>query len=128
MRTFKLVMLVLLGFAFVLAGANHFAMPAFYERMMPPYLPWPRGLVAVSGVCEMLLGALVLVPRTRVAAAWGLVALLVAVFPANVHMATHPADFPEFNPVNLWLRLPLQGELIAWAYWFTRPVKPHDAV
>jgi uncharacterized membrane protein len=54
-------------------------------------------------------------------AAWGLIALLVAVFPANIHMALHPQLYAAVNPILLWLRLPLQGVLIAWAYWHTRP-------
>jgi len=121
MRTLKLALRWLLGLAFVLAGANHFYHPDFYARIMPPYLPWPVGLVYLSGAFEIVLGALVLVPRFTRAAAWGLIALLIAVFPANVHMALHPADFPEFDPAMLWARLPIQGVLVAWAYWYTRP-------
>ncbi|HEY9283181.1 MAG TPA: MauE/DoxX family redox-associated membrane protein, partial [Pyrinomonadaceae bacterium] len=106
---------------FVLAGLNHFINPAFYLKMMPPYLPWPRFLVYLSGVCEVALGGLLLVPALTRVAAWGLVALLVAVFPANVQMATSPQLYPDIHPLVLWLRLPLQAVLIAWAYWHTRP-------
>ena len=95
-------------------------MPDFYVRIMPPYLAWPRGLVLVSGAAEIALGLLLLVPRTAAPAAWGLIALLVAVFPANVHMALHPDRYPDLPPAALWARLPLQGVLIAWAAWFTR--------
>jgi uncharacterized membrane protein len=119
MQRLELVMRWLLGLLFVLAGANHFRVPEFYVRIMPPYLPWPWELVAVSGVCEMVLGALVLVPRYSAPAAWGLIALLVAVFPANCHMALNTDLYPHFSPILLWARLPLQGVLIAWAYWFT---------
>ena len=66
------------------------------------------------------LGVLLLVPRTSRLAAWGLIALFVAVFPANVHMALNPHLFPEIPPTALWLRLPLQGVFVAWAYRFTR--------
>ena len=86
---------------------------------MPPYLPWHRSLVLISGVAEIVLGAGLLSPRLQAVAAWGLIALLVAVFPANLHMAFNPNLFPEFSPAMLWIRLPLQGVLIAWAYWFT---------
>jgi uncharacterized membrane protein len=110
----------LFGPLFVAAGIMHFVKPDFYMRMMPPYLPWHRELVFVSGACEVVGGLALLVPRLRVAAAWGLIALLVAVFPANVHMALHPDEFPNIPPLALWLRLPLQGALIAWAHWFTR--------
>src|SRR4051812_28797425 len=95
--------------------------------MVPPYLPAPWTLVYVSGACEFVLGALVLVPATRRLAAWGLVALLIAVFPANVHMAVHhlgfvdaPAWLPQPTPIGLWLRLPVQALLVAWAWSFTR--------
>jgi uncharacterized membrane protein len=111
----------LFGLLFVAAGVNHFRDPATYVRIMPPYLPGPRALVYASGVGEILLGGLLLVPRFRRAAAWGLIALLVAVFPANVHMALHPAEFPRIPPAVLWARLPFQGVLIAWAYLYTRP-------
>ena len=120
MHNFKFAMKWLLGILFVLAGANHFVQPEYYVPIMPPYLPWPWSLVYLSGVFEIALGAFLLWPRTTVIAAWGLIALLIAVFPANVHMALHVEDFPTIPPIMLWLRLPLQGVLIAWAYWFTR--------
>ena len=87
--------------------------------MMPPYVPFHLAMVQLSGVAELALGLLLLIPRTAPLAAWGLIALLVAVFPANLQMALHPETFPEFNPVTLWLRLPLQPVMIAWAYWYT---------
>jgi uncharacterized membrane protein len=120
MRRLKLVMRWLMGLAFVLAGVNHFVNPRFYVRIMPPYLPWHLELVYLSGVFEIALGALLLVPRFAPLAAWGLIALLIAVFPANVHMAIHPELFPQFSPTALWIRFAFQGVLLAWAYWFTR--------
>jgi uncharacterized membrane protein len=116
----KLAMKWLLGALFVAAGVNHFVNPHFYLRIMPPYLPWHRELVLASGAFEVLGGVGLLIPRLQAAAAWGLVALLVAVFPANVHMALHPGDYPRFPPALLWARLPLQAVFIAWAYWYTR--------
>jgi len=88
MRSTKLVMRWIMGIALILAGANHFAHESFYVRIMPPYLPWPNELVWVSGVFEVVLGALLLLPITAAAAAWGIIALLVAVFPANIHTLT----------------------------------------
>ena len=117
MQTLKMVSQYVLGAAFILAGANHFLHPAFYVRIMPPYLPWPAFLVGLSGVCEAGLGALLLVPAFTHLAAWGLIALLVAVFPANLHMALHADEFAEFSRVALWVRLPVQALLIAWVYW-----------
>jgi uncharacterized membrane protein len=111
---------VILGVAFVLAGLNHFVNPDFYVRIMPPYLPWHLALVYLSGIAEAALGALLLVPRWSRLAAWGLVALLVAIFPANVHMAMHPEAFPGVAPLLLYVRLPLQLVLILWAWWYTR--------
>jgi uncharacterized membrane protein len=119
MRYFKLFMLWLMGIAFVAAGRLHFVRPDFYVKIMPPYLPWHLELVYLSGVAEILLGLLVLIPKCRWLGAWGLIALLVAVFPANIHMAMNPDSFPEIAPWLLWARLPLQFVMIAWAYWFT---------
>lgn len=103
------------------AGLNHFLRPQLYVSIMPPYLPWHLSLVYVSGGLEVLLGALLLVPATQTLAAWGLTALLIAVFPANLYMAQNAAAF-GIAPVLLWLRLPLQVALIAWAYLYTRSV------
>jgi uncharacterized membrane protein len=110
-----------LGLAFAAAGVNHFANPDFYVGIMPPYLPWHAELVFWSGVAEAVLGLLALPARTAPAAGWGLVALLVAVFPANIHMALHPELFPHFPAWLLLARLPLQGVFIWWAYRWTRP-------
>ena len=85
---------ILLGVLFIVAGSLHFLLPAPYERIMPPYLPWPRLLVYVSGLAEMGLGAGMFTRFSRWAA-WGLIALLVAVFPANLHMALHPEQFAD---------------------------------
>jgi uncharacterized membrane protein len=97
-------------------GVLHFAFPDPFVRMVPEALPTPRLLVLVSGVFEVLGGAGLLVPRARRAASIGLVLLYLAVFPANVHMALHPAGFgvPGWA---LWARLPLQAVFIAWALW-----------
>jgi uncharacterized membrane protein len=126
MRALKVVLLVLLGLFFVGAGVSHFTQTDFFVEIVPPYLPAPLALVWVSGVAEVTLGVLVLVPATRRLAAWGLIALLIAVFPANIHMALHsiapqhaPAWMGHPTPLALWLRLPVQFVLIAWAWWYT---------
>ena len=110
----------LFGVFFIVAGANHFVHPELYELMMPPYLRAHAALIAISGAAEVLLGALLIPLRTSRAAGWGLIALLIAIFPANLHMALHTESYPFFSPVILWLRLPLQIVFIAWAYWYTR--------
>lgn len=104
---------------FIVGGAGHFVATNFYVRMMPPYLPMHRTLVLVSGVAEVVLGVLLLIRVTSRFAAWGLIALLIAVFPANIHVYQHQELFPLPAVVHL-LRLPLQGVLILWAYVFTR--------
>ncbi|MBI3542151.1 MAG: DoxX family membrane protein [Deltaproteobacteria bacterium] len=113
--------LLLAGFM-ILVGAMHFARPGPFVKIVPDYLPSPLALVYVSGFFEILGGLGLLVARTTRAAAWGLVALYVAVFPANVNMALHQLPFGDapVSPVMLWVRLPLQLVLIAWAWWYTR--------
>jgi uncharacterized membrane protein len=106
-----------LGILFVAAGSLHFKNPRMYEAIVPPFLPAPRQLVFVSGVAEILGGLGVLVPATRTAAGWGLIALLVAVFPANVYMAVDAERFGKFLPAwALYARLPLQFVLIFWTW------------
>jgi uncharacterized membrane protein len=119
-RLRKWALLALAAF-FVAAGANHFANPSFYVRIMPPALPAPLLLVYVSGFFEILGGVGVLVPALRSVAGWGLVMLLLAVFPANLYMAIHPERFADISVAVLYARLPLQAVFIAWAYWATRP-------
>ncbi len=110
-----------LGAFFVVAGANHFVNSDFYVGIMPPYLPAHLALVNVSGVFEILGGVLVLALRVRALAGWGVVVLLLAIFPANVHMALSPELFPDTSAFALYARLPFQALFIAWAYWATRP-------
>jgi uncharacterized membrane protein len=113
---------VLLAVFFVVAGAMHFAAPDLYVRIVPPALPSPRLLVAVSGIAEILGGLGLLVPWTRRAAACGLVLLLVAVFPANIYMAVVHIPFTGFFGKSWvqWLRLPLQIPMIVWALRYTK--------
>jgi len=115
-----------LGVAMIAVGIVHFAAPETFVRMIPAFLPWPLFLVYLSGIAEIAGGAGLFVPRLRRAASWGLIALYVAVFPANVNMAIHqiPLGDQPVSPLVLWLRLPLQLVFIAWAYWVGRPDKP----
>ncbi|MFB6084079.1 MAG: DoxX-like family protein [Halorientalis sp.] len=113
-----------MGTVYVTAGVLHFAVPDLFAQIVPPQLPAPTALVYLSGLAEIGLGVGVMVPRTRRVAAWGLVALLLAVFPANVYMATSgvvirgaPAAIAEPG-LGRWIRLPFQAVLIAWALWY----------
>ncbi len=110
-----------MGLLYLGAGSLHFLLTPTYMRIMPPYLPTHRDLVLLSGAAEMLGGAGVLIPATRRPAAWGLVALLIAVFPANLTMITDHGRFPTVPLWAAWLRLPLQLPLIYWAWLYTRP-------
>ena len=106
---------------FVFAGVGHFTDTDFFVSIMPPYLPWHLQLVYVSGVFEILGGLGVLPTATRPAAGLGRIALLVAVFPANIHMALHPEQFEEMSRTALYIRLPIQFVVMAWVWWATRP-------
>ena len=121
MQKLKLILKFLLAAFFVLAGLNHFFNTAFYLHIMPPYLPWPLPLVYLSGLLEIVLGILLLIPKFTRIAAWGLIALLIAVFPANIHMAINHDVYPEYSAVALWIRLPLQLVLVGWTYWYAIP-------
>lgn len=103
-------------------GVLHFARPEPFVAIVPAALPAPLALVYVSGLFEILGGVGLLVPRVQKAAAWGLIALYVAVFPANVNMAVNQIalDGQAVEPLLLWLRLPFQAVFIGLAYWMTR--------
>ena len=104
---------------YIFAGYYHFKNPKFFLRIIPPYLPWHKMLNYVSGAIEIFLGLLLLCPEYRAIAAWGIIALLIAVLPANIYhlQSTKPGGK---EPVwVLWLRLPFQGVFILWAWWYT---------
>ncbi|MCU0794280.1 MAG: DoxX family membrane protein [Opitutaceae bacterium] len=110
-----------LGVFFIVAGLAHFVAPHLYDPMMPDWLPAAshRPLIYLSGLAELAGGIGVFTTRFRRAAAWGLIALLVAIFPANLHVALDPAAGAAFGPSQtlLWLRLPFQALFIAWVWW-----------
>jgi uncharacterized membrane protein len=114
--------LYIMAALYVAAGINHFIHPEFYRKIMPPWLPFHDGLIFISGIFEILFALLLLLPVTRRLAAWGIIALLIAVFPANIQMML---NYQQENNPGLWLavlRLPLQVLLIWWAYSFTKPL------
>ena len=121
----KTILRWVLTVVMVIAGVNHFYNPAPYLGMMPHALPAHGLLVQFSGVAEVLGGLGLILPQTRRLTAWCLIALVVAIFPANLNMALNHLPLGD-KPVAqwaLWARLPLQMVLIAWAYWFTKPDK-----
>ena len=130
MSTVKRILLYVMAAFYIFAGVYHFRAPEFYTAIMPPYLPWHLELVYLSGVAEILCGVGLLIPRTRVLAAWATIALLVAVFPANVHVALNNVVMPgrtEGLGIWNWVRLPFQFLFIAWAWWYTRDDVPAAA-
>lgn len=120
--TVSLLALICLSSLFLVSGTLHFITPGPYLRIMPPFLPHPKALLAISGGAEILGGAGLLLPKFRKAAGYGLALLLVAVFPANIYMALAHVRFPGLFGESWvqWLRLPLQIPLIWWALHYTR--------
>ena len=113
------ISLFVLGAAFIAAGILHFVKMPLYVRIVPPWLPGHASLVTISGIAEIAGGMGVLIKQTRRAAGIGLIALLIAVFPANVQMALHPQQYSDIaGPAVLWARLPLQLAIVAWV-WFS---------
>ena len=94
MSRLKIASKFILAFFMIGAGVMHFARPDFYLKIMPPYLPAHYELVILSGVCEVVLGILLLVPKVSKLAAWGIIALLIAVFPANIYIFQNPEVLP----------------------------------
>jgi uncharacterized membrane protein len=123
LSTAQRIAVVVAAVFYIVAGSLHFIKPELYIRIMPPYIPWHAAMVPVSGAFEILGGLGLLVNATRRAAAWGLIALLVAVFPSNIYMVMHPgeAGAASIAPVLTWGRLPLQFLLMWWLLWCTRP-------
>jgi len=106
----------LLGLTFLAAGINHFVMPKTYEAIMPDYMASHRELVLASGVAEALGGAGVLSEPTSKLGGWLLILTLIAVFPANLHMALHPERYEKVPEAALWARLPGQALLVLWVW------------
>lgn len=124
MKWLRLGSLVLMGAFYAAAGINHFVDPAAYRPLMPPELPAHELLIWLSGAAELALGVGLIIPETRRWAAWGVIALLIAIVPANIYVAVHDiplAGAPEGAGAGNWARVAFQPVLILWAWWHTRP-------
>lgn len=124
----KELLRVILAISIIVVGVTHFTVPDQYVRIVPPQLPNPLQLVYISGFFEVLGGIGLLLPAVSQAAAWGLIALFIAVFPANINMAVNHIKI-DHVPDSFWLqavRLPLQAVLIAWAWWYTKPANGQE--
>ena len=105
---------------YILAGIMHFVKPTEYIKIMPKYLPYPKELVYISGLMEILFGTMLFFPATQRMGAWLIILLLILVFPANIQMAI---NMQEHKSTYFWisiLRLPLQLVLIWWAFRYTQ--------
>ena len=118
----RILSLLGLSLFFVYFGIDHFVNPDFYLSIMPPAFPLHAEAVYISGFFEILGGICVLIPSLRKLAGWGLITLLISVYPANIYMAINPEAFPEISIGLLYFRLPLQFLFIYWAYSITRSV------
>lgn len=128
MSKYKELLRVILAISIIIVGITHFASPDPYVKIVPPQLPYPLELVYISGVFEVLGGVGLLVPNVSKFSAWGLIALFIAVYPANINMAVnhiHLDNIPD-SPWFQVVRLPLQAVLIAWAWWYTKPSDPRQ--
>lgn len=108
-----------MGVLYILAGINHFLKPKFYLRIIPPYIPWHKAMNYISGAAEVFLGLLLFCPAYSAMAAWGIILLLIAVFPANIYHLTSAKPGRGIPIWVLWLRLPFQAVFILWAWWYT---------
>ena len=115
-----LVLLIALSLLFINIGIDHFVNPDFYRSIMPAYLPMHTEAIYISGFFEILGGVAILFPKLRSMAGWGLVLLLIVVFPVNIHMAVNPDLFPDIPLSFLYIRLALQFIIIYWTYFTTR--------
>lgn len=130
MKRTKTILLYVMAAFYIFGGFNHLMNPDFYLAIMPPNLPNPEWLNVLSGLAEIVLGVYILEPRTRVFAAWGIIALLIAVFPANLYVALENvgSDGPGSGSGGAnWIRIPFQAVFIVWAWWHTRSDEPKAA-
>ena len=116
----KTLSIIIMTLFYIMAGTNHFINPDWYVRIVPPILPFKTAIVYISGILEIILGTLLIFPKTRFIASWGLILLLVAVYPANIYVALTNGEAMDTTPLIAWGRLPFQFIFIGLAYWHSK--------
>ena len=119
MRLMENIALYIMAAFLIFAGISHFTKKNFFMEVMPPYIPKHEEMVIISGIVEIILGIGLLFSQTKSLAAWGIILFFIAVFPANIYMVTS-GKFKKIPKWMIWLRLPLQFILIAWAFLYTK--------
>ena len=122
MKIFKLITIILMAYFYISVGIKHFIDPDWFLQIYPPFLPFGLAAVYISGFFEVLFGVMLLIPKTRYYAGWGLIALLIAVFPANIYLAYTNGAAMDISAATAWGRLPFQALFIALAYWHSKDV------
>lgn len=113
--------LLVVALFFITGGIAHFVVADFFVMAMPDYLGYHKELVIISGVFEILGAIGILVPQTRLLAGYGLIALIIAVYPANINMALHPEKYKDISELFLYIRLPFQFLFIWFVWWAIAP-------
>ena len=116
----KTISIIIMSLFYIMAGTNHFINPDWYVRIVPPNLPFKTAIVYISGILEIILGSLLIFPKIRFISGWGLIILLVAVYPANIYVALTNGEAMDITPLIAWGRLPFQFVLIGLAYWHSK--------
>ena len=116
----KTLSIIIMTLFYTMAGTNHFINPDWYVRIVPPILPFKTAIVYISGILEIILGTLLIFPKRRFIASWGLILLLVAVYPANIYVALTNGEVMDTTPLIAWGRLPFQFVFIGLAYWHSK--------
>ena len=116
----KYLSLMVMGIFYISIGISHFTSPIWYVQIVPPYLPYELELVYISGLFEILFGGMLLFKKTRFLAGWGLILLLIAVYPANIYLAQTNGAAMNTTPLIAWGRLPVQFIFVGLAYWHSK--------
>ncbi len=116
----KTLSIIIMSLFYIGVGTNHIINPNWFVRIIPPILPFKIAIVYISGIFEIILGSLLIFPKTRFIAGWGLIILLLAVYPANIYVALTNGEAMDITPLIAWGRLPFQFVLIGLAYWHSK--------